>query len=123
MTLPAILPTSPADARCARMAAREECAASLYVFEGTLESVVDRELTFVVTAVWQGAPPERVVVTTSGRRPLASASDVGSAYLIFALGRDPASLRIARCGSSGPLAASGYTQDALLALGRTRVAR
>ena len=77
---------APASARCRAIPVAEESRTSAYVFEGTLESVSDHELTFLVTAVWSGSPPQHVTVGTSARRPLASASDVGTSYLIFARG-------------------------------------
>lgn len=119
----AMLEPSAAAARCAHIETAREAAQSLYVFEGRLESVAGGTATFVVTAVWQGAPPERVSATVSGRRPLAIPSDVGTEYLVFAMGTDPSALRVHRCGSSAPLASAGHALEALRALGRTRTAR
>ena len=112
----------PASARCRHIEVPEESRTSAYVFEGTLESVSGTELTFLVTAVWSGSPPEHVTVGTSARRPLASASDVGTSYLIFARGT-PADLAIARCGSSAPIAQAGSTIAELETLGLTRTPR
>jgi hypothetical protein len=112
----------PASARCRHIEVPEETRSSAYVFEGTLESVAGRDLTFLVTAVWSGTPPQHVTVGTSGRRPLASASDVGTTYLVFAMGTAP-DLSVARCGSSAPLASAGYAIAALEGLGLGRVAR
>lgn len=113
---------SPAGARCRPIEVPVEVRTSAYVFEGTLEAVSGRELTFLVTAVWSGTPPEHVRATTSGRRPLGTASHVGTTYLVFARGTPP-DLTIARCGSSSPLASAGYTIAELQTVGLTRVAR
>lgn len=114
---------APTLARCARIDVPVEAARSLYVFEGRLEAVDGRSLTFAVTAVWQGTPPERVTVGTSARRPFATDANVGATYLVFASGTDAGSLNIARCGSSGLLSIVGSTLAELLAMGRARVAR
>lgn len=119
----AMVPTS-AEARCARPSVAAEARRSRYVFEGTVVSISGMNLTFQVTAVWRGTPPDHVTVARSERSSMApTASDVGQSYLVFAHGESDTSLAMSRCGSSGPLASATETLAELRRAHLTRTAR
>lgn len=122
LALVLVVSAAPVSARCATPSVAVEARRSV-VFEGRLESVVGEELTFVVTAVWRGTTGDRVVALTSERSPLASAADVGTAYLVFAAGSSDGPLGISRCGHSAPISSSSTTVTALQAMGLSRAAR
>jgi hypothetical protein len=116
----------PAGARCARVTVPREASRSTYVFEGTYLGAADQGgYRFRVTADWKGHAPREVVVHRGGRGVLATEQDVGTTYLVFATQRDENDPRLnaSRCGSSGRLAQSSSTVEALRGLGLTRSAR
>ena len=119
-----LAPAAPVSARCARPSVVREARRSLYVIEGRLETFEEDHLVFVVTAVWQGTPPERVTISNgTSRRRIASPADVGTTFIVLA-GGDPADgLHASSCGHTAPLASSASTIAELQALGLTRTAR
>ena len=107
-------------ARCAPPSVREEVRRSTYVFEGTyLGEVEGGGYRFRVTAHWKGTPPAELVTHWGGRGRMASESDVGRTFLVFATEHEG---RFAsnRCGSSRPIQQAAATLAELPRLGLRR---